>query len=230
MGHQPVSPHSLLCEELSLTRIRNAHLGHGDSDDRAYPEHVVLRPAPSAGTSDSTPLAARLVPLRVRAVALSKLHTVVLTAERRANVRACGFGSGGRLGGPAHTQYALAPLAGLAAEPLLAAALGQDHTLVLSRAGEVFSWGLNRFAQLGYALDPPAGAGAGGTGAGKQEEPIQAAPKRVQGPLRNAVVRGVAACKTASACWTAEQVFTWGTNSGQLGACLQLYVCTEAGC
>ena len=52
---------------------------------------------------------------------------------------------------------------------------------------------------------------------GRHEEPIQAIPKRIVGLLRREVVIGVAASKNASACWTKETVFTWGTNTGQLG-------------
>jgi hypothetical protein len=55
------------------------------------------------------------------------------------------------------------------------------------------------------------------TSNGRHEEPIQSIPKRVVGFLRKEVVRGVAASKNASACWTTDTVFTWGTNTGQLG-------------
>jgi hypothetical protein len=52
---------------------------------------------------------------------------------------------------------------------------------------------------------------------GRVEEPIQAMARRVLGPLRKEVVRGIAASKGASACWTNTDVYTWGTNNGQLG-------------
>lgn len=124
-----------------------------------------------------------------------------------------------RLGPGQHTQYNLSPLAQLQ-QPVIALALGQDHTLALTRTGEVFSWGLNRFTQLGYAVEAPTVASGGGApaSASKTEEQIQAVPKRILGPLRKEVVLGVAVCKTASACWTDRELFTWGTNSGQLGA------------
>ena len=57
---------------------------------------------------------------------------------------------------------------------------------------------------------------------GWHEEPIQAIPKRVVGLLRREVVIGVAASRNASACWTEETVFTWGTNTGQLGRVFSL--------
>jgi len=98
---------------------------------------------------------------------------------------------------------------------VVSVALGQDHTLALTTAGEVFSWGLNRFSQLGYTLDTPTGRES----LGRIEEPIQATPRRVQAALRKVVVRGVAASRSASACWTDQDVYTWGTNNGQLGVC-----------
>lgn len=105
-------------------------------------------------------------------------------------------------------QYSLKPLSQLF-QTIVSVALGQDHTLALTKNGEVLSWGLNRFSQLGYPVDPPVG--------GRTEEPIQYTPRKVQGPLRKEVIKGVAASKCASACWTEDSVYTWGTNNGQLG-------------
>ncbi|TFK48398.1 hypothetical protein OE88DRAFT_521568 [Heliocybe sulcata] len=183
---------------------RNATLGLGDSNDRAYPEQVILR-------SDDTPsLAHTLSPIHVRQVQMSRLHTVVVTDESRNNLRACGFGSGGRLGPGQHTQFSPTTIPHFN-HTIVSVALGQDHTLALTAGGEVLSWGLNRFAQLGYVIEQPVLL------TGRLEEPIQATPKKILGPLRKEFVRGVAACKTASACWTDTEVYTWGTNGGQLG-------------
>ena len=115
-----------------------------------------------------------------------------------------------RLGPAQHTQYNLKPLSNFV-QPITALALGQDHTLALTKSGEVFSWGLNRFSQLGYVVEISMSS------TGRHEEPIQTIPKRVVGLLRREVVIGVAASRIASACWTKETVFTWGTNTGQLG-------------
>ena len=132
---------------------------------------------------------------------------MVLTDQAVDNLRVCGFGSGGRLGALTNTQYKPLPLS--SALPVIKlVALGQDHTLALSEDGVVYSWGLNRFSQLGYIVDPPK------TGA----ELIQASPRKVQGPLKKETAVGLAACKTASACWNSDgHLFTWGTNDGQLG-------------
>ena len=121
-----------------------------------------------------------------------------------------------RLGPAQHTQYNLKPLSNFV-QPISALALGQDHTLGLTKSGEVFSWGLNRFSQLGYVVEVSISS------IGRHEEPIQVIPKRVVGLLRREVVIGVAASKNASACWTKETVFTWGTNTGQLGRVFFLF-------
>jgi alpha-tubulin suppressor-like RCC1 family protein len=92
----------------------------------------------------------------------------------------------------------------------VATALGQDHTLILTKTGEVYSWGLNRFFQLGYLVEIST------SGTAKPEEPVQTTPKKVPIP-KNVIVRGIAASKNASACWSAEHLYTWGTNNGQLG-------------
>ncbi|KAK0467839.1 uncharacterized protein EV420DRAFT_1501521 [Desarmillaria tabescens] len=187
---------------------RNATLGLGDGDDRTYPDQVVI---PRRDSSDSSNIYTRFFPLQVRQVQTSKLHTVIVTCEKKANLRLCGFGSGGRLGPGQHTQYSLTQLSQLN-QTIVSVALGQDHTLALTDTGEVLSWGLNRFAQLGYIVETSSIASIG-----RIEEPIQSTPKKIVGQLKKEFVRGVAASKTSSACWTATEVFTWGTNNGQLG-------------
>lgn len=70
------------------------------------------------------------------------------------------------------------------------------------------SWGLNRFSQLGYVIE----SGQGGSA----DESIQTTPRKI-GHLKKEFVKGIAACKTASACWSDGDVWTWGMNGGQLG-------------
>jgi inhibitor of Bruton tyrosine kinase len=193
---------------------RNAVLGSGSADDRTFPEPVLIR---QLHVGDNATCVSRLAPIRVRQVVMSKLHTVVVTTEGRNNIRVCGFGSGGRLGPSQHTQYDLIPINQLP-HPVSSVALGQDHTLALTKPGEVFSWGLNRFAQLGYIMEQ--------TG---DIEQVQATPKRIYGPLKHKFICGVAACKTASACFTSDELYTWGTNNGQLGGC-QPRSCSRHAC
>ncbi|KZT68694.1 hypothetical protein DAEQUDRAFT_757422 [Daedalea quercina L-15889] len=209
-GTKPAGDDTRSADLLTWGANRNAALGLGNSDDRVYPEQVVVRPPEGSAVPETENIDARFAPIRVRQIVMSKLHTAVVTSEPRANLRVCGFGSGGRLGPGQHTQYSLIPLAQFTGT-VASVALGQDHTLLVTRSGEVYSWGLNRFAQLGYVVEV-----ADGT-RGRGEEPIQSTARKVVGPLKNKTVLGVAACKTASACWTAEEVYTWGTNNGQLG-------------
>jgi alpha-tubulin suppressor-like RCC1 family protein len=110
-----------------------------------------------------------------------------------------------RLGpsGGQHTQPSLLPPIKPDSEGVFTAiSLGQDHTLALTADGTVFSWGLGRFSQLGYELASPH---------------VQPTPRVIAGPLRRERVRGIAACKSASACWTDTLLYTWGKNNGQLG-------------
>ncbi|KAH9930197.1 uncharacterized protein B0H18DRAFT_1083842 [Fomitopsis serialis] len=209
-GTKPASDDTSTADLLTWGANRNAALGLGNGDDRVYPEQVVVRPPEGSAPSEKETVDARFAPIRVGQVVMSKLHTAVVTSEPRANLRVCGFGSGGRLGPGQHTQYGLVPLAQFSGT-VGSVALGQDHTLLVTKSGEVYSWGLNRFSQLGYAVEAADGA------RGRAEEPIQVTARKVVGPLKNKAVLGVAACKTASACWTAWEVYTWGTNSGQLG-------------
>jgi inhibitor of Bruton tyrosine kinase len=115
------------------------------------------------------------------------------------------------LGAKAHTEYNLKTLSNCPGN-IVAVALGQDHSLALTSSGEVLSWGLNRFSQLGYVVESLSGVPLA-----KSEEQIQLTPRRIYGPLKKEIVKGIAACKTASVCWTISDVFTWGTNDGQLG-------------
>ncbi|KAF5382168.1 hypothetical protein D9615_004464 [Tricholomella constricta] len=191
---------------------RNAALGFADGGDRAHPEQVIIHKKEDDDEAEKAHFVSRFFPVYVRQIQMSKLHTAVITSESGGNLRLCGFGSGGRLGPGQHTQYSLKPLLNLP-HTIVSIALGQDHTLVLTKAGEVLSWGLNRFSQLGYVIEGP----AAGESFGRTEEPIQATPRKIIGPLKKEVVKGIAASKSASVCWTDTDVYTWGTNNGQLG-------------
>lgn len=120
------------------------------------------------------------------------------------------------LGRNIHSQLALTPMTDFP-HPIASIALGVDHTLALTTGGYILSWGQNRFAQLGYVIEQPEKP-APGTGMGGREElDVQVSPKRVAGSLKKEFVRGVAAGRMTSACWTADSLFTWGTNAGHLG-------------
>ena len=132
---------------------------------------------------------------------MSKLHTAIVTDEPANNVRVCGFGLGGRLGQTQHTQYDFISMQ--IPQKIIMVALGQDHTLALTESREVMSWGLNRFSQLGYVVE--------------SADSIQPTARKIAGHLRGKRINGIAACKTASVCWSADELFVWGTNNGQFG-------------
>ena len=122
-----------------------------------------------------------------------------------------------RLGQSQHTHYGLQRIPEFT-HAIITVTLGQDHTLALTTSGEVLSWGSNRFSQLGYVIEPlPSNT----SGFERIEEPIQTTPRRIHGQIRKEFVRGIAASKMSSACWTSREVFTWGTNNGQLGTLRQ---------
>lgn len=186
---------------------RNAALGLGDANDRIFPDPVVL-PMKDVPRARGCSLEDRFTTVRVCDVKMSKLHTAILTSEPSDNLRICGFGSGGRLGPFSHTVYAPTPITLPAGCSIVSVALGQDHTLAVTNGGEVLSWGLNRFSQLGYVVETNQG--------GFTQEPVQSTPRKIS-QLKREFIKGVAACKIASACWSNSQVWTWGTNGGQLG-------------
>ena len=194
---------------------RNAGLGLKDGDDRVQPAQVVIRPSADSVNPEARGLNNILGALKLLSVidvAMSKLHTTIITGEAKGNLRSCGFSSTGRLGSggtnASHTQFSFINPQETLPHKIIMVALGQDHTLAVTSSGEVLSWGLNRFHQLGYAFEGKSNA---------QEDQIQSAARKITGPLRNQIVIGVACCKTASVCWTATQLFSWGTNHGQLG-------------
>jgi inhibitor of Bruton tyrosine kinase len=71
----------------------NNTLGFGDSDDRSRPERVqILRPTRPGQSPFAT-----FRPLRIRDVQMAKMHTVILTTDKRDNLYTCGFnGNSGR--------------------------------------------------------------------------------------------------------------------------------------
>ncbi|SNX84335.1 uncharacterized protein MEPE_03044 [Melanopsichium pennsylvanicum] len=219
---------------------RNYNLGLGDGDDRQLPDKITLRRAATgnfAGQSTedefraSLPAGKKFDRIGIKDVAMSRLHTVVLTDEKASNVWVCGLGSNGRLGRSPQTQTSFEPLKDFT-ETARSVAAAQDHTLIITDSGAVYSFGLNRFAQLGYTIEDGLGTVAstsgklGGAGVtfgqpapSKQtaELDIQISPRRIVGPLKKEVVLGAACSKLHSAVFTSEGLYTWGTNTGQLG-------------
>ncbi|OCF55793.1 hypothetical protein L486_06545 [Kwoniella mangroviensis CBS 10435] len=205
-------PHDVDGSDLYVWGVnRNYGLGTGDASDKAFPDRInLLTQAQSSGRSDPSE---KFDHVGVKKVSMAKLHTGVITNESRGNLSLCGFGSNGRLGRSTHSQLSLLPLPDLS-HIIIDIALGQDHTLALASGGYVLSWGHNRFSQLGYTIEAPEKPIPGGRDG---DDLVQISPKRIVGPLKKEFVRGVAAGRMNSACWTADGVWTWGTNAGHLG-------------
>lgn len=204
---------------------KNLTLGFPDGDDRTYPERIPLqRPrhllleqvkakySASEGAAEGLLDAATLFnPLHIVDIQLSKLHTVILTSDPHSNLFICGFGHGGRLGfgDEQSTQLTLRPLS----PPLLpqkrveSVAVGLDHTVAVLAGGEVWTWGGNKWGQLGYTVQQKT----------TKEEPIQTMPRQVFGGLKREIVIGCAASRIHTVVFTSTSLFTFGKNEGQLG-------------
>ncbi|KAH8103635.1 hypothetical protein DFH11DRAFT_1734775 [Phellopilus nigrolimitatus] len=165
---------------------RNAALGLDDGADRAYPEQVFIPPQTEHPAPHTQPLSKRFQPIRVLDVSMAKLHTAAVTAEPYANLRLCGFGDVVR----GAAQHRLAPL----------------KIWLSSRTAMIRTSSRSRLVKIILSRSRRAGLGTGAL-------QMVATPRRVVGPLKKELVIGVAACKTASACWTAKELFTWGTNN-----------------
>ncbi|KDE03212.1 hypothetical protein, variant [Microbotryum lychnidis-dioicae p1A1 Lamole] len=194
---------------------RNFVLGFSGDGDRTYPERVPLtRHEGGAGLS-------AFDPVKVLDVSMARLHTAIVTDEPSNNIRLCGYGTGGRLGPTLHTQFNFTPLHDFPHQ-VAVAVVSPDHTLVVTTSGAVWTFGLNRFGQLGYILDgPSSGRSSGSTGpraSGAADDLTQSLPRRVLGLLKKQAVVGAAVSRTHSAVITSNgDLFTWGTNKGQLG-------------
>lgn len=215
---------------------KNFTLGFGDEDDRQYPERITLKrsdyllarlhaehqrlqdntepdsPAsPSRENPSALPAVVQYRAINIQDIQLSKLHSAILTTDPEANLYMCGFGSGGRLGtGDETTRFHYVPICGggLLGKRVIYIGLGQNHTLAITRHGEVFTWGSNTFGQLGYASAAPRFL---------EEEPLQLLPRQVFGPLKRELVLGAAASRVHSVVHTSNSLFTFGKNDGQLG-------------
>ncbi|KAL3436265.1 hypothetical protein BDV09DRAFT_52673 [Aspergillus tetrazonus] len=212
---------------------KNLNLGVGDQDDRQYPERITLtRPthllhrffrehqerhddvktALSRDPSDQDlPAFIKARPLKIQTLAMSKLHTAILTDDPESNLFMCGFGPGGRLGtGDESTRFSFVCIegGGLASKRVVSVALGQDHTLAITEHGDIFSWGSNKFGQLGYGL-PRAN--------NKDDVPVQLFPRQIFNPFKKEVILGAAASAVHSVVYSTSGLYTFGKNEGQLG-------------
>ncbi|KAI9800928.1 MAG: hypothetical protein M1833_003065 [Piccolia ochrophora] len=166
----------------------------------------------SRSTSISAlPSVIKFRPITIQDVKMSKLHTAILTNDPESNLYICGFGSGGRLGtGDETTRFTFVCIDGgpLRGQRIIDVGLGQNHTLAVTNAGDLLTWGINTFGQLGYTLPRSSLL---------DEEPKQLTPRQVFGPLKRDFIAGAAASSIHSAVYNANALYTFGKNEGQLG-------------
>ncbi|KAL2799078.1 hypothetical protein BJX66DRAFT_273111 [Aspergillus keveii] len=213
---------------------KNLNLGVGDQDDRQFPERIAIKrpehllqrlyreyqekhedptsivPRESS-LGQGLPAFIKAKPIKFKTIAMSKLHTAILTNDPESNLFMCGFGPGGRLGtGDETTRFSFVCIegGGLAGKKVVSVALGQDHTLAITDKGDIFSWGSNKFGQLGYGL-PRTG--------NKDDVPIQPSPRQIFNPFKKEVILGAAASAIHSVVFSSSGLYTFGKNEGQLG-------------
>jgi alpha-tubulin suppressor-like RCC1 family protein len=152
---------------------------------------------------------------------MAKMHTAILTTDTKDNLYVCGFNGTSarydtfglrnncRLGLSTNqstgTQFLPRPVLGIN-EPVKEVALGQDHTIVVTETGAVWTWGSNQHGQLGYLLDSAI-----------QKDNVQKVPRKVISTLKKIEIIGVAASNIHSVCFSEDELYTWGLNRGQLG-------------
>ena len=186
---------------------RNNNLGFQDGNDKALPSRIHIART-NKKQANETRFLKDSFSLQYKDVVISRFHTAVITNEEAPNIYVCGFGSGGRLGlGDQDSQMLLTPVRALADSPCIAVALGQDHTIALLENGNVFTWGSNKFGQLGFAMETN----------DKKKDPEQTLPGQVNGLNKVSNIRLLAASRIHSVCATDTELYTWGTNYGQMG-------------
>ena len=230
LSPKPPTSSTLGDEVFTFGSNKNLNLGLGHQDDRQFPERVNLRrpehllhrfyreyqeQSSDQITGESRP---KELPAIIRSkaikfdmIAMSKLHTAILTDDPESNLFVCGFGPGGRLGtGDESTRFnfVCVETGGLAGRKVVSVALGQDHTLAITDRGGIFSWGSNKYGQLGYNLP---------RSNNKNDVPMQLAPRQIFNPFKKEVMQGVAASSIHSVVFTSSGLYTFGKNEGQLG-------------
>ncbi|OJJ45500.1 hypothetical protein ASPZODRAFT_26849 [Penicilliopsis zonata CBS 506.65] len=213
---------------------KNLNLGLGDQDDRQFPERVTLKrpehllrrfyreyqeressrdgyPEVSSRSVADLPTLIRNKPISFQNIVMSKLHTAILTNDPESNLFMCGFGPGGRLGaGDESTRFSFVCIetGGLAGKRVISVALGQDHSLAITEHGEIFSWGSNKYGQLGYSLPRTNN---------KNDIPTQTTPRQIFNPFKKEAILGAAASAIHSVVYSSSGLYTFGKNEGQLG-------------
>ena len=158
-------------------------LGHGDTQAQLLPKKVEA----FAGQ-------------HVVAVSAGPNHSLALTAD--GSVWSWGYGAFGKLGhGDVQDQLLPKKVEAFADQRVIAASVGQHHSLALTADGSVWSWGWGEFGQLGHG-----------------DVQNQLLPKKVEALAGQRVV-AVSAGAFYSLSLTADgRVWSWGSGAwGRLG-------------
>lgn len=191
----------------------NNNLGVGDSTDRSLPSHLPRFEFNDDKKEDSS-LADYLRAPRYKRFYLSKYHSVAVTLQ--GTIYTCGVGSRGRLGhGNSSNVFRLKKIdffddIGAVAE----VAISNNHNLVLTENGELYTWGYNNLYQLGFTSTVSHSFRKSTT------DVYENTPKHLfSGDLRKnlSLFLGIGALKIHSLAYTSHSVYFWGLNIGQMG-------------
>ncbi|KAJ3216133.1 hypothetical protein HK099_005998, partial [Clydaea vesicula] len=178
----------------------NYILGFDNADDRSFPEMVTYK---DLNVSNFSLKNLELFQPKIKDIQMSKYHTVCFTTD---SVFTHGFGRAGRLGlGNQETSFKPKMIEkDFFKLQVVMVALGPDHTIAVDANGTAYTWGTNRFGQLGYVTDCGLDC--------------QLTPREVGGSLKKVKIKLAAASKFHSVVVSSTgQIYSWGTNNGQLG-------------
>lgn len=195
---------------LSWGSNSNFVLGQNDSSERLNPEPVDITTTylKANGTLMSIQNFDEYLPL-VKKIKMSKYHTAILTDKY---LLMNGVGSYGRLG-LGHTDVVFRPtiVKGFK-RPVEQVELGTDHTLAITSKGELYSWGSNKYGQLGHSNLNNEPEGLNNSNLNHCVFP------REISSLKKITILGCTASKYHSAAFSdTGALYTWGSNNGQLG-------------
>uniref|UniRef100_A0A1B6MEM7 BTB domain-containing protein n=1 Tax=Graphocephala atropunctata TaxID=36148 RepID=A0A1B6MEM7_9HEMI len=175
------------CQVYAWGTNHNYTLGTGNQHSRQHPELLDLF---------------RKNNTSIKQVAIDKFHSVFVSSAGQ--VWACGHGQGGRLGVDSEQMVLTPQRVRTAAEQVVSASVGRNHTILLMESGAVWTCGSNDHHVLGHSPPPPA-----------LHTPRPIHPRNLKSA--GSVVTGVVAARFHSVFWSESAILTCGLHGGQLG-------------
>lgn len=175
-------------------------------------------PLPNAPNVAQAKRVETLLDKRILQLCAGKHHSLAVTQD--GHLYSWGYGRWGRLGqGNEVDQPDPCLLLSLLREKVqvVQVASGEHHTIAVTRQGDVFTWGSDRYGQLGHGTFGRDNSTAS-AGPDRDTDNILLEPRRVEA-LRRVFVLQVAAGDAHSLCFAKQdELYAWGSNkSGQLG-------------